>query len=163
MRMVKFRKLLSFVSLPLLLLACSRSQEAKPITPSVSPDVAALQVRTLEALWNKINDSYVYDDFHGLNWDSVLETYEPQAAAAEGEAFAELLREVIAPLPEQSVAFQTREERIEQAVTATDTSTYEGIGAFVSVLAEPEPRVVILSVMPGSPAKRPGLKPTTAF
>lgn len=158
MRMVKSQKWLSMLLLPLLLLACSRAPEAKPITPSVSPDMAALQVRTLEALWTKINDSYVYDDFHGLDWGSVLETYEPQAATAEGEAFDDLLREVVAPLPEQSVAFQTRQERIEQAVTATDTSTYEGIGAFVSVLAEPEPRVTILSIMPGSPAEAAGIK-----
>lgn len=142
-----------------LLVACGGSEEeAKPITPSISPDSVALQVRTFDALWTEVSENYVYDDLHGIDWDGVKETYEGQVASADNETFIELMNEVVGLLPNDAITYQTRAERIEAAITASDTSTYEGIGAFVSVREGDDPRVVILSVMPGSPAEAAGIR-----
>lgn len=143
----------------ILLAACVNADEAeKPITPSINPDTAALQVRSFDALWTEVNENYIYEDFHGLDWDSVKEEYEPQIANADNETFIELMNEVVDLLPNNAMGYQTRDERIEEAITASDTSSYEGIGAFVSVREGDDPRVVILSVMPGSPAEAAGIR-----
>jgi carboxyl-terminal processing protease len=50
---------------------------------------------------------------------------------------------------------QTREERLAQA--SADSSSYGGIGAFVTLKDTPEPHIVLLSIMPDSPAEAAGL------
>jgi carboxyl-terminal processing protease len=72
------------------------------------------------------------------------------------EEFAALVDEMIAELPDGAARWETRAERIEE--DSTDLSNYGGIGAFVAFRAEPLPRIIILSTMPGSPAERTGLR-----
>ncbi len=66
------------------------------------------------------------------------------------------MRAMVAELPPGAVVWQTRAERIQQAIK--DTQTYEGIGAYIAVRLLPEPHAVILSAMPESPAEKAGLK-----
>jgi carboxyl-terminal processing protease len=126
--------------------------------PTVAPTASATdrQVRVFEMLWSSINDKYVYEDFNGVDWAAA--GYETRAKIESGltdEEFSEALREMIGQLPDGMVVWETREERLERQLS--NTATYEGIGAFVSVRAEPEPHVVLLAVMEGSPAATAGL------
>jgi C-terminal peptidase prc len=143
------------VGLLFLSMAACRNQE---VTPSVPPDVEAIQRRTFESLWTTVNDFYVYEDFGGVDWQAVYDDYqvqlEPEMTA---EAFDALLEEMLAKLPTGAVSLQTRAERLETAMNGLDSS-YEGIGAFVSIRREEEPRIILLSVMADSPAEAAGLE-----
>jgi carboxyl-terminal processing protease len=141
----------------LLAAACSR-QEAAVSAPVASLDTDALHLRTFEALWSTVNDNYVYNDAAGVDWQAVRDEYLPGVEAGLGpDEFMATMQAMLAELPsEGAITLQTREERIQQAVT--DSNTYGGIGAFVGVRSAPEPRVILLSVMAGSPAESAGLQ-----
>ena len=59
-------------------------------------------------------------------------------------------------MPPDAAIWQSRDERI--GLQSTDSRHYEGIGAYVAFRAIPTPRVILLSVMSGSPAERAGLR-----
>lgn len=147
------------VFLSLLLSACTSSEQAEP-TPTISPaptPTPPLQVRTFEALWSAIQENYIYPDFHGVDWQAIHNEYLTRVEAGlTADEFNEVIRSMIARLPSGLVIWQTRAERIQQAIE--DTRTYEGIGAYITFRATPEPRVVLLSVMPDSPAAKAGLQ-----
>ncbi|RMH02438.1 MAG: PDZ domain-containing protein [Chloroflexi bacterium] len=147
------------ILLSILLVAC-RQQPASVTQKSQQPDLHTLQTQTFEALWQTVNDNFVYEDFGGVNWENVREQYASRLEEdLSAEAFAELMREMVSELPETAVVtYQTREERIQQALDDTGAN-YEGIGAFVSVRENPEARVILLSIMPNSPAEKAGLQP----
>ncbi len=119
--------------------------------------LSTLQTRTFEALWALVNENYVYEDFHGVDWQAVHEEYLAKVEAGlSADEFAEAMRAMLAKLPPGAAQWQTRAERIEQEMM--DPTSYEGIGAYVAVRGEPEPRVILLSVMPDSPAEQAGLE-----
>jgi carboxyl-terminal processing protease len=91
-----------------------------------------------------------------VDWQAAHDEILPlvQKDMTEDE-FAQTMRDLLARLPAGLARYETRAERIE-AETA-DTVNYEGIGAFISVRAEPEPHVVLLAVIAGSPAENAGL------
>lgn len=122
-----------------------------------APDLQALQQRTFDTLWSTVNEHYVYDDFNGVDWAGVRDRYRPMIEdELEPEEFTALLERMLAELPPAMVSLQTRQARIEAA--ASDDRSYEGIGSFVALRREPESRILLLSVMPGSPAEAAGLK-----
>ncbi len=140
------------------LVACAnRPATSTPAAVAAGSPTPALQMRTFEALWSAVDESYLYKDFGGVNWQAVREEYRARVEAdPSADEFADLMRAMLAELPDGTAIWQTRAERIEQE--AQDASRYEGIGAFVSFRAEPAPRVVLLAVMPGSPAEKAGLR-----
>lgn len=147
----------SIISILSLLLAACASQAAPTVTatPLVTP-TPTLQMRTFEALWTAVNDNYVYADFEGADWEALHAEYAARLAAGlSADEFAQAMRAMLAALPPGTAGLETREERIEREIE--DASSYEGIGAYVAVRPAPEPRVVLLSVMPGSPAQEAGL------
>jgi carboxyl-terminal processing protease len=66
------------------------------------------------------------------------------------------MQTLLANLPDNQATFETRAQRLEEAMA--DRRTYHGIGAFISFRQEPEPHVVILSVISDSPAEAAGLQ-----
>jgi len=66
--------------------------------------------------------------------------------------------ELAGAFPNNAVQFVSRAERIELEANASASTTYQGIGVYFGVRGAPEPRVVVLSVIPGSPAEAAGLK-----
>lgn len=75
-------------------------------------------------------------------------------AGIDSDQFSDGLTNVLASLPAPPV-LQTREERVAQA--SASSASYGGIGAFVTLKDTPEPHIVLLSVMPDSPAENAGL------
>jgi carboxyl-terminal processing protease len=148
---MKFRFLVASMILLLLISACG--DDPATFEP---PDVKALQLRTFEALWSTVNDNYVYEDFEGADWaaihDEKLSQLDTQLSSGE---FTAVMREMLDELPADTARLETRQERIEQALF--DANSYQGIGAFVAYREQPEPRIILLSVMPNSPAEQAGL------
>ena len=114
-------------------------------------------MRTFEALWAHLQDNYIYFDSADVAWDSIRDRYlERIKSGLTNEEFIDLLKELESDLPAGSMAYQSRAERIETDIA--DLSSYEGIGAFVGFNEAPEPHVVLLGVIEGSPAEKAGLK-----
>lgn len=140
----------------LLLVSCKRDSKAAESGYQV-PDLGALQSRTFDALRKIVDDKYVYEEMLRGEWETNGERY--RARLEEGldqDEFDALVEEMLGELPPGTVDYQSRQSRIDQA--AADDSSYQGIGAFVSVRGLPDPRIVILFVMPDSPAEQAGLK-----
>lgn len=123
--------------------------------PSISPQEQ--QTKTFEALWKHLEERYIYFENADVDWDALHDTYAGQIKAGlTPEEFTSLMKELESRLPEGSLMYQSREERIQNDVA--DTSSYEGIGAFIGFNATPEPHIVLLAVMDGSPAETAGLE-----
>ncbi len=128
---------------------------AVPAGPSLDPQ--EIQRVVLAEVDEAMRQGYLFADYGGLNWPAEVRALEAQVGAGlEEEAFYQALRDLVDRLPEGTVAFKTRQERVEAELGAL--SIYEGIGAFVAFRAEPEPHLVLLSVIPGSPAAEAGLE-----
>jgi carboxyl-terminal processing protease len=94
--------------------------------------------------------------FRSVNWDACASTFKRIDSGLTNEEFASMLKELEADLPNGTLIYQSRAERIEGDIA--DISTYEGIGAFVGFNPEPEPHIILLAIIEGSPAEKAGLK-----
>lgn len=122
----------------------------------ISSTAAAHLERTFDELLDTLERSYVYGASRRVDWTALRDRYRTQVRGLSHVAgFATVARAVIADLGDPDVVWQSREERIRAEL---DYSTrYEGIGTYISFREAPVPRVVILEVVPGSPAERAGL------
>ncbi len=152
------RILIAFACLGLGLLACNFLIPSTPTpTPLPTFSPAQRQTRVLAALLDAVKEQYIYSDFGGINLDGLRAEYESkiQRGLTSAEFEAEL-NALVAKLPEDSAIYRTRAERIE--IEMSDTALYSGIGAYISVRTEPEPHIVIMSIIAGSPAAQAGLR-----
>lgn len=133
--------------------------EEEPITGDFGPKLSLQeqQAKTFEALWNNLEENYIYFETADVDWEALHDKYRERVdTGLTSEEFIALINELAAELPDGSVLYESRAERIER--DTTDTSTYEGIGAFVGFDEEPKPHIVLLAVVEGSPAEEAGLK-----
>jgi carboxyl-terminal processing protease len=131
----------------------------EPVTGDFGPQYTAQehQTRTFNALWGHLSENYVYYNSAETDWDSLHKKYENKIAGGlTNDEFNALLHELEDDLPNGTLLFQSREERI--ASDIEDASTYEGIGAFVGFKAEDVPHIVVLGVIEGSPAEQAGIR-----
>jgi carboxyl-terminal processing protease len=115
------------------------------------------QRRTFNALWGHLQDDYIYFETEDLEWDSIRARYESSIdQGLSSEEFIALLEGLESELPGNGLIYQSRTERIETNIA--DLSTFEGVGMFVSFEAEPNPHLIVLDVIDGSPAESAGLQ-----
>ena len=151
----------------LIVAACTResSGDAELAFPPEPADqreaITSLQIRTFDEMWTLLRDHYVYGDLHGIAWNELRERYRPRVVnLLSREDFPDTVRQMLDELPPLAARWETRQERIE--LELANPSAYEGIGAYVAFREDPTPRIILLSVMPGSPADRSGLRPHEA-
>ena len=126
---------------------------------SADGDQSALtiQLRTFDELVDALREHYVFSEHHAVPWDDLESRYRTKVLSLlRSSEFPDVVREMMAELPPHAAVWQSRDERIDRQ--STDSRNYEGIGAYVAFRGEPLPRVILLSVMPGSPAERAGLR-----
>lgn len=150
------------LTLSLLLSACIGLiplEDEQPLDGAYGPQVAPRehQAQTFEALWTILKDNYIYYDTADVDWDALRLKYqtEIEKGLSAGE-FDVLLKQLESDLPDSSLIYQSRAERIADDIA--DNSTYEGIGAFIGFNPQPTPRIILLSIIAGSPAEKAGLK-----
>ena len=133
--------------------------EEEPVSGDFGPKTSLQeqQARTFEALWKHLEDNYIYFETADVDWKTLHDKYlERINAGLTADEFNNLMKDLGTELPAGSLVYETRAERIE--ADTVDTSSYEGIGAFVGFSKDPQPHIVLLAVMDGSPAEQAGLK-----
>jgi carboxyl-terminal processing protease len=133
--------------------------EEEPVTGDFGPKstLQEQQAKTFETLWKNLEENYIYFETAEVDWEPLHEKYlERVNAGLTTEEFTALIDELATELPDGSLTYESRAERIER--DTIDISTYDGIGAFVGFDEEPEPHIVLLAVVEGSPAEQAGLK-----
>lgn len=140
------------------ILGCSVLRPATEPTPAPSATAppSGIQLRVYDEIVAAIRDEYFLADFGGVDWAAQSGSRRSQVAnGLDSESFADLVRGLLDLLPVGAASYLTRDERI--AAELAETSVYSGIGAFVGLRAEPEPRIILLSVIESSPADEAGL------
>lgn len=156
---MSIRAAISLLIISLSLFACGDQGKVQltPTIPEIEPDLQARQLQILEEIDQIIREGYLFEDHGGFDWDGGVEELRTLTNHdLSQEQFTAALETLIVRLPEGTVFYMTREEGV--AAEIENTTIYTGIGTFVSFRAEPEPRVILLSVIEGSPAQSAGLR-----
>jgi C-terminal processing protease CtpA/Prc len=115
--------------------------------PRVDPGV-----RAADAVWELVQSAYVYPAILAdLDWLS----FANMEVAPEN--YSGSIEELITLLPENTVLWQDRSARVAGDLAPALGDGFAGIGALLSYRAEPKPRLIVLSVIPGGPAERAGI------
>lgn len=149
---------LLMVALPLAACGGTAATETSSELPRQARDeLSDLQLSVLEEIQQAVEENFIYAGFGGVNWESevALVRHRIEAGMTQDQ-FASAIEEMLAALPDGTASFMTRAERVEAEFQSG--TLYEGIGAFVSLRAEPQPRILLLSVIAGSPAEEAGLR-----
>jgi carboxyl-terminal processing protease len=141
-----------------LITACAGDGSAVQIpTPFPTTDRTERQLRSYDAFWEGVQADYIFSAVTGFDWSLLPPQARRKVAAGMSDAeFEGLLRSLVSDFPENTVRYRTRAERIENDLN--NTRSYEGIGAYISIINEPSPHVILLAVIPGSPAEEAGLR-----
>ncbi len=136
------------------------NEEADTVDTPYGPQItdADHQTEVFEEILKQVETNYIYYETGNIDWASLRQKYMDQIQT--GLTYAEfdaLMNQFEAEFPTGELTYVTRDDRI-AADTAPNTTAYGGIGAFISFQAEDIPHVVILDVMPGSPAEKAGLR-----
>ena len=111
-----------------------------------------------EALWQTVNEEYLYPDFNGLDWNAVHADYRQRIEAGmSNQDFYDALADLIYSLGDEHSQFLTPEEKATRDAEYAGNLDYVGVGIILSAVPERQ-RAVIYVVFPGSPAEEAGLK-----
>ncbi|HND47985.1 MAG TPA: PDZ domain-containing protein, partial [Anaerolineales bacterium] len=153
-----------FTALLVIQLACSSlspiADEPVEVTVPLGPQVTETEQQTavLESMLSQIDANYIYQKNSSVDLNALRTKYQAKIdKGLTSVEFNELMKQLEAEFPTGDIVYATREERIEND-TAASLVGYGGIGAFINFQAEDEPHVVILDIIPGSPAEKAGLK-----
>jgi carboxyl-terminal processing protease len=124
--------------------------------PEISQD---LQKQIFEEVANRINEVYVYTDFNGVDWDSIIETYRARInAGLNTEEFYISMHLFINELGDEHSNFISPVEVAALNAELAGTGEYVGVGFYMIPMVEKN-RISIISIFPDSPAEHSGLKP----
>ena len=130
----------------------------------ISATTAAHLERTFDELLKTMEENYVYGAPRSVDWSSIRSRYRARIGEVRGVSdFAVVVRAALEEIGDRDVSWQSRDERIAAELEYSATTRYEGIGTYIGFRATPVPRVLILEVIPGSPAERAGLRPHDAI
>lgn len=155
----------ALIAAAVLITACAREPTdeggfaaAPAPTPAEQRErITSLQIRVFDEMWTLLRENYVYGDLHEVAWTELRERYRPLVVNLLSRAdFPDTVRQMLDELPPRAARWETRDERIR--LELDDPSAYEGIGAYVAFRPVPVPRIVLLAVMPNSPAAQSGLR-----
>ena len=116
----------------------------------------AIYLRTLDAVWRDVRDSYIYTDFRGQDWAGVGRQYRERLveATSEEEAYR-LISAMIVGLDDRHSHFQDPALRKQAEDARRGRISLVGIGAS---LQEIEGGRRVSFVFPGGPAEKAGLR-----
>lgn len=129
----------------------------RPDAPLAVPEDVRIGLFT--AVWQAVDQFYLFDDFGGTDWDDVAQAYAPMVLETENAwEFYDLLDRMVGTLGDPLTTFAN--PLVVEAIAEQDAS-YGGIGALLDRAAvEREGEALrVVAVFPGSPAEAAGLLP----
>jgi carboxyl-terminal processing protease len=100
-----------------------------PTLPVLSPDERAAR---FDEIWQTVEDSYLYSDFGGIDWEAVRADYRPQALTAEtSEQFYATLKEMIDLLNDRHSRYLSPQDAYREQARTSGTAAFVGIGVNV--------------------------------
>ncbi len=137
--------------------AAAASAATAPV-PAFSADLA---VRTFDAVWQIINDTYFDTKFNGVDWPAARDELRPKAAAAKDmDELRGVVRDLLGRLQQSHFALMPRE--VAEAATLADVGGAGSGGVAGSVGLEIRRLgnlAVVTRVDANGPAARTGVKP----
>ncbi len=126
-------------------------------TPTLSPLSPSQREKMFAALWNTVNEHYVYRDFRGVDWAAVRTKYHDQIIEAPDTAhFYTILKEVVALLNDDHSRFDDPQDAAFNDAVYSGEAGYAGIGIMIRELAT---GLLITRVADDGPADNAGLRP----
>ncbi len=131
------------------------------LTDTPTPTVIPLntQLSIFENIWGVVNDTYVYPDFNGIDWNAIHQEFQQRVQAGlSNDDFYLAMGEMISRLGDDHSVFLSPQAVAQEEADFQGQHDYAGIGILVSAVPERN-RAVILSVFHNSPAEAAGLQP----
>ncbi|HET6312611.1 MAG TPA: S41 family peptidase, partial [Chloroflexia bacterium] len=127
--------------------------EATPIA-TLMPSADRLAI--FEQVWETVADNYLYEDFHGADWDALKEEYEPKVrAATSGDEFYATVDDMVSELGDDHSRFISPWDADEEDDLMSGNTSYVGVGIFSK---HNETEIQVVYVFPGSPAEEGGIQ-----
>ena len=142
-----------------LLTACNaeNTDDLSLPTPLPPSDRTELHLRTYDAFWAKLEPNYIFVGSTNFDWTLMpMQTRRQVSSGITDKEFDSLIDSFVDLFPDNTIIYRNRSERIDADLKAT--LSYEGIGAYITVVNEPIPHIVLLSVITSSPAEKAGLR-----
>lgn len=133
---------------------------AKPTSSiSTNPEISKTeQLKVFDDLNKKINSVYLYPDFNGLDWKSIVAKYRAKiSAGVDSETFYTNMEALMVELGDDHSSFLSPVEVKASNAELNGQTDYVGIGVLINPVPKKE-RATILSILPDSSAEHGGLK-----
>ncbi|MCL4505915.1 MAG: S41 family peptidase [Chloroflexi bacterium] len=128
-------------------------------TEPVTPGMTARQRRVFVDLWSAVEQHYVYQDYHGMDWQAVFTpTLHRINDGISDTRFYDMMSELVASLNDDHSVFLSPGEAHQEQSEYQGSGDYVGIG-IVSDVNYARRYTYVLQVLPDSPAARAGLRP----
>lgn len=125
--------------------------------PATDPQVVAEQLKIFEELWGTVREEYLYEDFNGVDWDSVHDEYASQIEAGlEAEAFYLAMDEMIFRLGDDHSRYLNPQQVADEQAKYAGKQDYAGIGIILAAVQDQGHATVVLT-FPGGPADEAGI------
>jgi C-terminal peptidase prc len=136
-----------------------------PIPTATPPPVSQVdqitterQLRIYRQLWDAVNDTYVYEDFRGLDWQAIGDKYEGYVRAGlTDEDFYRAMGDMINELGDDHSRFIDPEQAAQDDQELAGQTDYVGVGVLLSAVPSAN-RAVVITVFENSPAMEGGLR-----
>jgi len=117
------------------------------------------QFKVFAQLVNKINNVYLYPDFNGVDWKSIVASSSAKVQSGLGtEAFYTEMSNLVSALGDEHSQFLSPSILKASEAQSTGTNDFVGIGVILQPMLD-KGHLSILSIFPGSAAEHGGLKP----
>lgn len=122
------------------------------------PITQSNQLKVFDALVGVIDEFYLYPDFRGLDWPSLLAEFRGKIERGlDTEKFYAEMEQFIRRLGDKHSSFESPVKVAAVKAQLAGENNYVGVGALFQPLEEKK-HVTILAVMPDSPAEHGGLR-----
>ena len=129
------------------------AEEATPIA-TLMPSAQRLEI--FQQVWETVRDNYLYEDFHGADWDALKDEYEPKVeAATSAEEFYTTIDDMVTRLGDDHSRYLSPWDAKEEDDLMSGNTSYVGVGIFSN---HNDNEIKVVYVFPGSPAEEGGIK-----
>jgi C-terminal peptidase prc len=126
-------------------------------TPTLAALAESERLAIFDEIWQYVDERYVYDDYRGVDWDNVRDTFRPRiSATTDSNEFYLIIKEMIELLNDDHTRFDTPQEVAMDEAFYSGTADYAGIGI---IIREVEQGLMIMRLAQSGPAEMAGVLP----